>query len=158
MSLLAVLPIIVLVHGQRSAGPKDLIATKYKQYNAAYLKKDKAGIESWIQGSLASKFTYTSYHKTKYSREGFRMSVLQDMENTTKIISATLVVRSVDLKGDEAAAIIATTFKGNVNIDGKRFTLTNQSVESDMWVKTGKDWKLAKRVQINNDMQLQPGD
>lgn len=86
------------------------------------------------------------------------MSVLQDMENTSKVINANLIIRSVDVKGDQATAIVASTFKGTVNIDSRRFTLTNASVESDTWSKIGKDWKLTKRIQVNNDMQLQPGD
>jgi|GEM_PF-1720672 len=158
MTVLAAVPFLLVLQGKQAQSPKDIISVKYKQYSTAYSKNDRSGIEGWIRTNLGSAFTYTSYHKTKYSREGFRMSVLQDMENTSKVINANLIIRSVDVKGDQATAIVASTFKGTVNIDSRRFTLTNASVESDTWSKIGKDWKLTKRIQVNNDMQLQPGD
>ncbi|MDR3688653.1 MAG: hypothetical protein P4L46_04680 [Fimbriimonas sp.] len=138
--------------------PKEVIAAKYKQFNAIYLKGNRTAMDAWIKGNCLTGFAYTSYHKTKYSRDGFRASILQDMANTSKVIQSTLVVRQVQKQGTAQSAIIASEFKGNVVIDSRRFVLTDKSVDTDTWVQVGKDWKLKQRVEVNEDMQLQPDD
>ncbi len=152
------MPILAITAGHASPTPKEVMQAKYKAYNVCFVKRDEPGILAWIKTNCLAKFSYTSYHKTRYSLDGFKSSVLQDMRNTQKVISSTLTVRSAEQKGNELVVIFASEFKGTVNIDSRRYTLSDQSVSTDTWVKSGKDWKISKRIQVNADMQLQPAD
>ena len=158
MNCLALAPILVISAVLGTPTPKDVLTSKYKQFNVSYAKGDRTAIEGWVSSNCVSKFSYTSYHKTKYSKEGFKSSLIQDMQNTVKVITSTLTVRSVEAHGDQQVAIIASEFKGTVLIDSRRYTLSDQSVDTDTWTKAGKEWKLVKRTQVNADMQLQPAD
>jgi hypothetical protein len=158
MIRLALSPILVIFAVFSAPNPKEQLIAKYKQFNAIYQKSDRVSMDSWIKSNCISKFSYTSYHKVRYSKEGFRNSVLQDMQSTTKVIKSTLVVRSVEAHGDHFVAIIVSDFKGNVSIDSRKYVLSDQSVETDTWIQEGKDWKIQNRVQVNEDMQLQPAE
>ena len=158
MICLALAPILAVSLVTHTPSPKEVLIAKYKQFNTSYLKSDRNGIDAWVKNNCQPKFSYTSFHKTKYSLDGFRTSLTQDMQNTTRVISSTLTVRSVQAKGQQQIVIIASEFKGMVNIDSRRYSLSDQSVDTDTWVKQGKEWKLQKRVQVNADMQLQPAE
>ena len=155
MTRLALASILLFTALPPEPGPKDALAAKYKQFNLLIQKGDHAGAVAWIKNTCMPKFTYTSYQKNKYDRPGYLAGVQQQIQSTSKVLVSTMTLRTVEKKGDQWVAIVASDFKGIVTIDNRRMTLIDKGVVTDTWTKSGKEWKLVKSVQVNADTQMQ---
>jgi len=154
MATLALAPILILTALAPAPTLKDTFESKYKQFNSSIAKGDQSAAAAWIKNNCSSKFSYTSYQKHKYKLDEFASGVAQQIQTVSKVISSSMTIRTVEQHGDQAVVIVVSQFKGIVSIDSRRMTLTDASVSSDTWTKSGKDWKFLKSVQVNADTQM----
>jgi len=151
----AVLSILLLTCVSLAATPQEILTKRYKQFNKNILKSDSRAMTTWLNTYCGRSFTYTSFQKNKFTRDGYMTGIMQQFQNTNKVLKSDLVIRGFEKKGASIVATIATDFKGIVIIDTKRLTITDQSVTLETWTPVGKDWKLQKVVQVNADTQMQ---
>ena len=155
MKRMALLPILLLSGLSIAATPQEILTKRYKDFNTNILKGDSKAMSSWLQGNCTAKFTYTSYQKSKFNRDGYLNGILSQIAKTNTVLKSTTTIRSLQKTGDSIVATVASDFKGIVIFDSRKLVLTDQSVTYDTWVLVGKDWKLSKIVQVNADTQMQ---
>ncbi len=155
MKPLATAAMILLPLTVLSATPEQTLTKRYKEFNRCILKGDSRSITTWVTGYCTKGFNYTSYQKNKFNRDTFLSGLLQQIDKTAKVLKSDLVIRGFEKHGSTIVATVSMEFKGIVNYDSRRLTLTDLSVTQETWAYVGKDWKLQKVVQVNADTQMQ---
>jgi len=154
MKRLSILPVLLLPFLSMAATPQEIISKQYKEFNKNILKSDARAMTAWLQRNCASKFTYTSYQKKKFNRDGYLSGILQQIAKTSQVLKSTTTIRSFEKLNGTIVATVASDFNGIVAFDSRRLIITDQSVTLETWTPVGKEWKLKKVVQVNADTQM----
>ena len=158
MRRLALFSVLLLTTGAFASNPEEILRKRYKDYNTLIVRGDQRGTTQWVSSNCEKTFTYTSYQKNKFSRTGYLSSLLQQIDNTRKVLKSTTTVRSIKKSGRTFVVTVASDFKGIVSIDSRQLTLTDQGVTLETWEPVGADWKLKTIVQVNADTQMQQNE
>lgn len=150
----ATLAMMILALPCLAATPQDTLRKRYQQYNEIILRSDSKSMNEWLQRFCSTKFSYTSFQKTKFDRKTYIAGLLGQIAQTNKVLKCTTSVRNLQVTRNSIVATVASEFKGIVVFDSKRLTLTDSSVSYETWNLVGNDWKLQKVVQVNSDTQM----
>jgi hypothetical protein len=156
MKRLAMMPILFLTCVCLATTPEEILTKRYKEFNTNILKGNSKAMTNWLQNNCTDKFSYTSYQKHKFTRDGYLSGILSQIAKTGKVLKSNTTIRSFQKSGDTIVATVASEFKGVVNFDTVRKTIIDQSVSYDTWILVGKEWKLSKIIQVNADLQAEP--
>ena len=159
MKRLALLPFLFCSALGLGATPQEVLAKRYKDFNTNILKSDSKAMGVWLKSYCTGDFSYTSYQKNKFNRDGYLTGILGQMARIEKVLKSTATIRSFKQTGSTIVATVASEFKGIVAMDTKKLVLTDLGVTYETWVLAGKEWKLSKIVQVNADLHMQdPGN
>ncbi len=134
--------------------PQEILTKRYKDFNSIVARRDPLAMKAWVTSNCGPKFSYLTYHKRQYDRDAYMNQLLAQMAKTSQVLKSTTTVRSFQKAGNGVMAVVASDFKGVIAVESGKSILTEQSVAYETWMPVGKEWKLQKVVQVNEDVQM----
>jgi hypothetical protein len=148
-TLVALISISVL-----AADTKTLFQKRYEAFNRATERNSQADMEKWLKSYCTKDFVYTSHDKNKYPLKTYLGGIKDQVRAIKKVTESTIKIDSIRIEANKVVLSVSTNFEGVVSFQGQNLKLVDKSKSTDVWIRSGSDWKLRSVTQTKSDTQM----
>jgi hypothetical protein len=131
-----------------------ILNDRYQELNRAITRSDSDAIKRWVERHVTTDFSYKSMDGHTFNRDQFLKGLQDQVKTTKRVISSSMRPERPSVRNNSATIEVKADFKGIVTLQTRDFTLTDESVTSDTWVRVGNDWKLKGSLQTKSKTQM----